>query len=275
MGTGGVVVLVPFQPTALANNAAVTTDTVIGITWTASANGGTAVLYYSVYFDQGQGTETYVLLSSPVSTTSFTTSTTLIPGTTYKFYVTATNSVGTGAPSSVLSVLAAKVPDAPLGPYNDAAVTTGYQVGLTWSTTNVYNGGSPVIDYAVYYSTSSTGTFTLFQSGITTQASTVTGLSPGVVYYFRVASRNLVGLSAVSSTLSVQATQVPDSPTNLANVPALTNRAQIGLTWTAPTFVGGTPILDYRVWSDQGTGTTYTVLAENVATTSYTATGLT
>lgn len=152
VGTGGVVVLVPFQPTALVNNAAVTTDTVIGITWTASANGGTAVLYYSVYFDQGQGTETYVLLSSPISITSFTTSTTLIPGTTYKFYVTATNSVGTSAPSSVLSVLAAKVPDAPLGPYNDAAVTTGYQVGLTWSTTNVYNGGSPVIDYAVYYS---------------------------------------------------------------------------------------------------------------------------
>ena len=126
------------------------------------------MLYYSVYFDQGQGTETYVLLSSPVTTTSFTTTTTLIPGTTYKFYVTATNSVGTGSPSSVLSVLAAKVPDAPLGPYNDVLVTTGFQVGLTWSTTNVYNGGSPVIDYAVFYSTSSTGTFTLFQSGITT-----------------------------------------------------------------------------------------------------------
>ena len=92
----------------------------------------------------------------------------LISGVEYSFYVTATNSVGTGSPSSVLSVLAAKVPDAPLGPYNDVLVTTGFQVGLTWSTTNVYNGGSPVIDYAVFYSTSSTGNFTLFQSGITT-----------------------------------------------------------------------------------------------------------
>jgi hypothetical protein len=117
--------------------------------------------------------------------------------------VTATNSVGTGSPSSVISILAAKIPDAPLGPYNNVLVTTGFQVGLTWSTTNVYDGGSPVIDYAVYYHTSATGTFTLFQSGITTQSSTVTGLSPGVVYYFYVRSRNVVGFSAASSTLSV------------------------------------------------------------------------
>ena len=81
--------------------------------------------------------------------------------------MTATNSVGTGTPSSVISILAAKTPDAPLGPYNNAAVTTGYQVGLTWSTLDTYNGGSSIIDYAVYYSTSSTGTFTLFKNETT------------------------------------------------------------------------------------------------------------
>lgn len=68
---------------------------------------------------------------------------------------------------------------------------------------------------------------------------------------------------------------MPDSPTGLANVPAITNKSQIGLTWTAPTFVGGTPLIDYRIWSDQGTGTTYSVIALNVATTSFTVTGLT
>lgn len=68
---------------------------------------------------------------------------------------------------------------------------------------------------------------------------------------------------------------MPDSPTSLANVPAITTKSQIGLTWTAPTFVGGAPLLDYRIWSDQGTGTTYSVIALNVATTSYTVTGLT
>jgi hypothetical protein len=46
-------------------------------------NGGTAVLYYSVYTDHGLGSGSYFLLESPVTTTSFTTTTTLTPGTTY------------------------------------------------------------------------------------------------------------------------------------------------------------------------------------------------
>jgi hypothetical protein len=62
VGTGGVVVVVPFQPTALTNDPAVTSDTVIRFTWTASVNGGTDVLYYSVYTDHGFGSDSYFLL---------------------------------------------------------------------------------------------------------------------------------------------------------------------------------------------------------------------
>lgn len=154
IGTGGIVVVVPFQPTNLVNDASTTTDTVIRFTWTASQDGGTAVLYYTVYTDYGLGSGNFFLLANLLQTTSYTTTMTLTPGTTYQFYVTATNTVGTGAPSSILSVLAAKIPDAPLGPYNNAAVTSGYQVGLTWSTDGTYDGGSPIIDYYVYFSTS-------------------------------------------------------------------------------------------------------------------------
>lgn len=60
-----------------------------------------------------------------------------------------------------------------------------------------------MIDYAVYYSTSSTGTYSLFASGITTTSETVTGLSPGITYYFYVKARNVVGYSSASSVLSV------------------------------------------------------------------------
>lgn len=98
----------------------------ISFTWTASANGGTAVQYYSVYTDYGLGSGSFFLLKGIETLTSYTTTMVLSPGTTYQFYVTATNSVGTGAPSSILSILAAKVPDAPVGPYNNAAVTSGY-----------------------------------------------------------------------------------------------------------------------------------------------------
>jgi Fibronectin type III domain len=45
---------------------------------------------------------------------------------------------------------------------------------------------------------------------------------------------------------------VPSAPTGLLNVPSNTTGTQIGLSWTAPTQTGGTPILDYKVYYDQG-----------------------
>jgi hypothetical protein len=51
VGSGGIIVVVPFAPTGLVNNSTATTDTIVGITWTASVTGGSAVLHYSVYYD--------------------------------------------------------------------------------------------------------------------------------------------------------------------------------------------------------------------------------
>lgn len=47
-------------------------------------------------------------------------------------------------------MLAAKLPDTPLNLANVPAITTAYQIGLTWDE-GAYNGGSPVIDYEVSY----------------------------------------------------------------------------------------------------------------------------
>jgi hypothetical protein len=147
---------------------------------------------------------------------------TLTPGTTYSFKVTARNSVGSSAESAVLSVLAAKIPDAPLSLANDAAVTTAYQVGLTWSAGS-YNGGSSVIDYQVSYAESPSGSYAVFASDVLTTSSTVTSLTPGTTYKFKVQSRNVVGLSADSSEITVLAAQIPDAPTTLANNAAVTS----------------------------------------------------
>jgi hypothetical protein len=61
-----------------------------------------------------------------VTTAYYTTTTTITPGTTYKFKVTSRNSVGSSDQSVALAILAAKVPDSPLLLQNNAAVTTGY-----------------------------------------------------------------------------------------------------------------------------------------------------
>jgi len=64
---------------------------------------------------------------------------------------------------------------------------------------------------------------------------------------FRVQARNTVGLSAESSSLSVLAAILPDTPLNLANNPSQTNAYQIGLSWQDGAYNGGSPIIDYQV----------------------------
>jgi hypothetical protein len=102
-----------------------------------------------------------------VTTEYYQTSISLIAGSIYKFKVTATNSVGISLESSELPILVAKLPDAPLNLANVPEVTTGYQVGLTW-TDGVYDGSSPVIDYQVSFTEVSVNTYAIFASGITT-----------------------------------------------------------------------------------------------------------
>ena len=81
-------------------------------TWSQGlSNGGTEVIDYNVYFDQGLGI--YVLIADKLTTSYFTTAATLIPGVTYFFKVTARNTVGSSNYSSVISILAAQIPDAP------------------------------------------------------------------------------------------------------------------------------------------------------------------
>jgi hypothetical protein len=74
--------------------------------------------------------------------------------------------------------------------------------------------------------------------------------------------------------MSELAAQIPDAPTDLADAPAITLATQIGLTWNAPAFNGGSPI-DYRLWFDDATsGTTFTEVASGLTVLTYTVTGL-
>ena len=117
--------------------------------------------------------------------------------------------------------------------------------------------------------------YTVFSSGVLTTTETVTGLTPGVTYRFVVQARNVVTLSEYSAHVDVLAAQIPDAPTDLANVPADTTSSQIGLSWVAPVFDGGSPLIDYRLWTDDATGGDFNVLEQSLTSLSYTAVGLT
>ena len=256
MGSGAVIQLVPDAPVELINDDITTTDTVIRFTWKEGANnGGSPVIDYTVYYDQGTGSGVFVLLEEGVTATQYTTSVELLAGVYYQFKVTARNTVGSSVDSPKISVIAAKIPDAPINLANVPEITTGYQIGLTWQEGS-YDGGNPVQDYQVSYAVDDGElvlTYSIYDNNVVSTSKTITGLTPGVVYSFKVKSRNVLGLSSFSDPISIKAAQITDAPTDLSNVESITNANQIGLVWVAPAFDGGSQLLDYRLWYAVGT----------------------
>ena len=100
-GNGALIQTIPDSPINLLNDASTTTGYLIKFTWTEGiSNGGSKVIDYNIYYDQGLGV--YVLLAQKVTSTFYETSTTLTPGVTYSFKLTSRNSVGSSDHSAVL-----------------------------------------------------------------------------------------------------------------------------------------------------------------------------
>jgi len=125
--------------------------------------GGTPVIDYRVYYDQG--TSNYIVLAEGIKNLSYTTSVSLTANTVYKFLVESRNAFGYSTSfSNEVSIRAAAVPTLPRNLANNAAVTASGTIGLSW-VNPISNGGSPVIDYQVSYKTSSSQ-FSVLATGI-------------------------------------------------------------------------------------------------------------
>jgi hypothetical protein len=161
---------------------------------------------------------------------------------------------------------AASVPDAP---------TIGTATALSSTTASVaftpeYDGGSAITSFTA---TSTPGSLT------TTGASsplTVTGLTTGTAYTFKVEATNIVGTGDESSASnSVTTWSVPGAPT--VGTATATGETTATLTFTAPANVGGTPITSYDVVSSppggSGSGLTSPISITGLTTaTEYTFT---
>ncbi len=93
-----------------------------------------------------------------------------------------------------------KPPTAPGAPIGVAAAAGSAQAQVSWSAP-LSNGGSPITGYVVTPYTGSTAkTPVVFNTTATTQ--TITGLTNGTAYTFKVAARNAIGTGAQSSASS-------------------------------------------------------------------------
>ena len=91
---------------------------------------------------------------------------------------------------------------------NNATITASGTVGLTWQAPSS-NGGSPIIDYKIFYKTG-TGAYSDLASNITATSYTASSLQAGVIYNFKVAARNAVNLGPDSSEVAVRAAAIPN-----------------------------------------------------------------
>jgi hypothetical protein len=176
----------------------------------------------------------------------------------YTFSVTATNSHGTATGTSTPLVLAKPVP----APSGLSATGANASVALKWSAP-VAEATNPITGYVVETSTDNGSTWTETQVKSTATAYSVTGLTNGTSYLFRVSASTAKGVGKPSVTAAAAAGVAPGAPSNVKVTSALKS---LILTWSAPT-AASLPITGYKVEYKKATDTNWLSLAETTALT--------
>ena len=245
----------------------------VKLTWTAPAStGGSAITDYVIQ-RSGDGNTWTTITDGTSSSTGFTVDG-LSNGTRYFFRVAAVNALGTGSWSAVVQATPAGTAAAPGGLTAAVAPTTGVgsgQVKLSWTAPS--NNGSAITDYLIQRSVDGTTWTTVADGTSPATGFTVSELTNGTRYSFRVAAVNGIGAGPWSTTVSATPLGPPSAASSLIAAVAPTTgvgSGQVKLTWTAPSSTGGTAITDYVIQRSVD-GTTWTTVADEVSS----STGLT
>lgn len=244
-------------------------NTQVALNWPHFNNNGAVVTDYVVQVKRTISS-TWLTVADGVGTSPFATATGLINGAGYQFRIAAVNAAGTSTFSAASAMLVPRtIPAAPAAP---AGTPGDRRVTLTWAAPS--NGGSTISDYIVQYKSTGSSTWLTFADGVrSSTGATVTGLTNGSYYHFRVAARNAAGqgpYGAVSASLLPRTVpSAPAAPTGVAGAQRIT------LSWAAPSN-GGLPITDYIVQYRRTTVATWSTFNDGVrSTTGATVTGLT
>jgi hypothetical protein len=167
------------------------------VTWTAPADrGGSAITGYVVSVYTGTSTQPVRTVRVGRNATT-TTLSALTNGTPYTVRVAAVNALGTGTASAPSA--ATKPGGVPNAPTLRNATAGSGSATVTWRAPR-QNGGSPITGYVVsVYQGASTQVLRTVTAPGTATSVTVTGLTSGTAYRFRVAAVNEVGTGPVST----------------------------------------------------------------------------
>jgi len=171
------------------------------IKWKApDSDGGSPITGYTVEMQMGTSTRWTKVNKSPVSKCQLDIKD-LIEFNEYVFRVTAENEAGPGKPSAATGTIVAKDPFSKPGQAGKPGISDVKKDSATlkWSAPKD-TGNCPITNYVVEYRASGSYQWTVAnpRSSVTQTEFTVTGLSEGTEYEFRVTAENKVGRGATS-----------------------------------------------------------------------------
>ena len=240
----------------------------ITLTWTAPLNnGGFAISNYKIGVKPAGGSWSEILTGS---TTESATVTGLVNGTAYSIRIIAINSEGDGdtflLPNTVTPITF------PGEPINLTAIHSNERVVLSWDIPST-DGGSPITDYRVEYSSNSGSSWsTITRTPSVLRIETVTALSNGTEYRFRVSAINVVDTGAASSPITATPSTLASAPTNLQVTPS---NQSVSISFTVGNS-GGAAISDYIIEYSTDAGSTWSTHTHTSdATSPISITGLT
>ena len=231
-------------------------------------NGEISVAFIAPSFDGGLPITTYQYALSTDSYATFTTRTTgttasplvitgLTNGTSYGVKIRAVNSLGGGVASdAATAVTPSTVPGAPTNVQGTPNGVTSSTV--TW-TAPANDGGAAISGYKVEYAASPYSSYAVFNAntGTTSTSISVTGLTNGTSYKFRISATNLNGFGATAESGVVVTNIVPAAPTIGAMTRSGTTSTVDSLAWTAPAANGGSAITGYVYQTTTDNGSTF------------------
>lgn len=183
----------------------------------------------------GAGTCSATLTGSAVSCTI----TGLTPGTSYFTRVRARNAGGWSAWSASSAAITVPAPPPtvrPTAPGRPVVTVLDGALSITWTAPTT---GAPISDYVVQRATRSLGPYTAVTAGtcathpLTATTCTVTGLTNGTGYYFRVVASNAAGTGPVSlRSVKTKAAASPSAVVGPTCTRVIT-RTLLGAAWVA------------------------------------------
>ncbi len=216
----------PAAPTGVAATSTRCTD--VQISW----NAVTGATSYNVLRGSACGTTlaTFTNVTSPYTDTS------AVAGTSYQYWVVASNACGTSANSACATGTRAVTPAAPTGVAATANLCTG--VAVSWDAV----GGAT--SYNLLRGTAC-GTVLTTLTGVTSPYVDTSAVA-GTTYQYWVVAVNACGSSTGSACASGLRLAPPDAPSSLSAAPTAYNN--VDLTWPAVTGATG-----YKVYRTTGT----------------------